>query len=481
MFFDNPTENKKRERREMCGIFGIVSNENVAPKITIGLYDLQHRGEQAVGVIVSDRDELHDHKEEGLVTEVFNERNRENLFKKLSGRFGIGHTLYSTIGKGGEEKQPKTFQPLIGDFHGKPFALSHNGNLIRLDELRREAEKKGYLFQSKVSDTEVIVALISTSSEKDFKAALLKVLPRLEGAFALVILFRDKVFGVRDRYGIRPLCLGRDGTSFILASEECAFNTIGASFIREIDPGEFIELGENGLEDSFILAEKPWLRLCIFEHIYFARPDSRLAGRRVNSYRYDAGETVAREHPVAADIVCSVPESGEIYNYGVSWALSIPVRKAIFRNRYFTRRTFMEPRETNRRELQKRKFYILREVVHNKKVVITEDSIIRANVSPVVVAMLREAGATEVHERVGSSPLRWPCFLGIDIASRVELPAAGLTEEEVGRKIIKADSLGYLSLEGMIKASGLPKEKLCLGCFIGLEGYPIEPPPGFLS
>jgi len=460
----------------MCGIFGIVSNEMVVPKIALGLYDLQHRGEQGAGVVVSDGTELRDHKEEGLVTEVFNETNRETLFKKLSGKFGIGHTLYSTIGKGGEEKQPKTFQPLIGQFHGQLFALSHNGNLIRLEKLRKEAEEKGYQFQSKVSDTEVIVALLSTSSEKDFKAALLKVLPRLEGAFALVILFKDKVIGIRDRFGIRPLCLGRDGTSFILASEECALNTMGASFVREIDPGELIELGENAIEDSFIWAENPQLRLCIFEYIYFARPDSRLAGKRVNSYRYEGGETVATEHPVKADIVCSVPESGEIYNYGVARVLGIPVRKAIFRNRYFARRTFMEPREINRRELQKRKFYILREVVHNKRVVITEDSIVRANVSPAIVAMLREAGAAEVHERVGSSPLCWPCFLGIDIPTRVELVAAGLTEEEVGRKVVKADSLGYLSLEGMIKATALPRENLCLGCFIGGEGYPIEPP-----
>jgi amidophosphoribosyltransferase len=465
----------------MCGIFGIVSNENVASRIVLGLYDLQHRGEQGVGVVVSDGTKLCVHKEEGLVTEVFNEKNREALFKELSGRTGIGHTLYSTIGKGGEEKQPKTFQPLIGQFHGQPFAVAHNGNLIRLKKLRKKAEEKGYQFQSEVSDTEVIVALLSTSSEKDFKTALLKVLPQLEGAFALVILFGNKVIGIRDKYGIRPLCLGRDGTSFILASEECAFNTMGASFIKEINPGEFIELGENGIEDSFVWAESPQLRLCIFEYIYFARPDSRLAGKRVNSYRYEGGEIVAREHPAEADIVCSVPESGEIYNYGVAQVLGIPVRKAIFRNRYFARRTFMEPRETDRRELQKRKFYVLKEIVYNKRVVITEDSIVRANVSPAIVAMLREAGANEVHERVGSSPLRYPCFLGIDIPVRVELAAASLTEEEVGRKVVKADSLGYLSLEGMIKSSGLPRENLCLGCFIGKEGYPIEPPSEILN
>jgi len=465
----------------MCGIFGIVSNENVATKIPIGLHGLQHRGEQGAGVAVSDGFELRTHRDIGLVTEVFSEKNREELFKKLSGRFGIGHTLYSTIGKGKEEKQPRTFQPLVGKFCGQPFALSHNGNLIKLDGLRREAEEKGYPFQSAVSDTEVIVALLSVSQEKDFSEALLKALPRLEGAFALTILFRDKVIGIRDRYGIRPLCLGRDETSFILASEESALNTMSAKFIREIQPGELIVLGKNGIENSFLWAENPRLRICIFEYIYFARPDSRLAGQRVNSYRENGGLEVAREHPVKADMICSIPESGDIYNYSVSQVLGIPVRKGILRSRYFTTRAFMAPRDTDRRGLVRKKFYILREVVHGKRIVLTDDSIVRADTSPEVVAMVREAGATEVHLRIGSSPLRWPCFLGIDIPTKVELAAAGLSEEEVGNKVVRADSLGYLSHKGMIKASGLPRENLCLGCFIGPEGYPIEPPQEILN
>ncbi len=463
----------------MCGIFGIASNKMVAPKITLGLYDLQQRGEQAVGVAVSDGAELHDHREEGLVTEVFNERNREALFEKLLGRFGIGHTLYSTIGKTGAPKQPKTFQPLIDLFHGQPFALGHNGNLIELEGLRKEAEEKGYQFKSETSDTEVIVALLSTSPEKDFLEALLKVLPRLKGAFALTILLKDKVIGVRDGFGIRPLCLGRDATSWILASEECAFHTIRADFIREIQPGEIIILGKNGIEDNFTWANNPRLRLCIFEYIYFARPDSRLAGKRVNSYREEAGETVAKEHPVQADIVCGVPISGEIYDSAVARILGIPIARGIIRNRYYAKRNFLATRDTDRKSLAGMKFCVLREVVHGKRVVITEDSIVRGDTSPAVVAMLRKEGAIEVHERVGSSPLRWPCFFGIDIPTRVELAAAGLTEEEVGKKVVHTDSLGHLSLEGMIKASGLPRENLCLGCFIGEEGYPIKPPFNF--
>ncbi len=465
----------------MCGIFGIVSNENVIPKIVLGLYDLQHRGEQACGVAVCNGVELRDYRDLGLVTEVFNKKNREEIFKSLPGKFGIGHSLYSTTGKKGEEKQPKTFQPLFGNFHGKKFALAHNGNLVDLDGLRKEAKEKGYKFHSETSDTEVIVALLSTSLEKDFISALSKILPRLKGAFALTILFKDKVIGVRDGFGIRPLCLGRDESSFMLASESCAFYTPGAEFVREIEPGEIIILGKNGVEDHFIWADNPQLRICIFEFIYFARPDSRLAGRSVYSYRMSAPEILAKECPVDADIIIAVPESGKIYDIGFSRATGIPLEVGLFRNRYFTEKTFLTPRETDRRSLQWIKMHDLREIVHEKRVCCIEDSIIRANVSPEVASMLRKAGAKEVHERVCSSPIRWPCFLGIDMATRIELAAADLTVEEIGKKIIHVDSLGYLSLEGMIKASGLPKKNFCLGCFIGLAGYPIEPPKEIIN
>lgn len=458
----------------MCGIFGIVSNNEVAPKIVLALYDLQTRGEQACGVFTSSGGEFNEHRDAGLVTEVFNKRDREGLFGKLRGRFGIGHTLYSTIGRGGEEKQPKMFQPLIGKFYGQPFALGHNGNLIELEGLRQEAEEKGYHFQSKVSDTEVIVALLATSPEKEFIEALLKVLPRLKGAFSLTILFKDKVIGVRDRFGIRPLCLGRDESSFMLASESCAFYTPGAEFVREIQPGEIIILGKNGIENSSLWFGNPQLKICIFEFIYFARPDSRIADRSIYSYRKNAGEILAQECPVKADIIIAVPESGRIYDIAFSQATGIPLEIGLFRNRYFAERTFLTSRETDRRSLQWIKMHALREIVHGKRVCSLEDSIIRANVSPETASMLRKAGAIEVHERVGSPPIRWPCFLGIDMATRIELAAADLSVEEIGRKIIHVDSLGYLSIEGAVRASGLLKENLCLGCFTG--EYPVEPP-----
>lgn len=455
----------------MCGIVGIVSNQDVAKPISLSLYDLQHRGEQGAGVAVFDGKQLREHRQKGLVTEIFNEEDGNNILEQLPGTFGIGHTLYSTVGKEGEEKQSKAYQPLIGNFYGQPFALGHNGNLIELEDLRKEAEKKGYQFQSQLSDTEVIVGLLSTSPKKDFLEALSEVLPKLKGAFSLAILYKDKVIGVRDRHGIRPLCLGRNESSFVLASESCAFYTLGANFIREIQPGEIIILGENGIENSFVWAEDPRHQFCIFEYIYFARPDSKFAERSVYSYRESAGRILAQECPVSADIITPVPESGRIYDTAFSWALNIPLKEGLFRNRYFSKKTFLAPRETDRRNLQRIKIHPLKEVVHEQRVCITEDSVIRANVSPEIAAMLREEGAREVHLRVFSSPIRWPCFLGIDIATRAELAAADLTVEEIGKKIIRVDSLGYLSLEGMIKATGLHSENLCLGCFTG--EYPV--------
>lgn len=452
----------------MCGIFGIAGSGEAAPQIVLGLYGLQHRGPQGVGVTVSDGTKLKCHREADLVTEVFHDKYREELFKKLGGMPGIGHVLYSTVGKkAGGKKQPKNLQPLIGDFHGEPFAVAHNGNLIDFGELRKEAESKGYVFKSGSSDTEVILALVSTSEERDFISALKNVLPRLKGAFSLVFLLKDKVIGVRDKFGIRPLCLGRGEKSFMLASENCAFYELEAELIRDIEPGEIIILGENGIEDSFIWADSPHLKFCVFEYVYFARQDSILNKRYVYSYREEAGRILAEEQPVDADIVVSVPESGRIYGNSFSEAMKIPLKEAIFGSRYHFTRTFLASRETNRRKLQKKKQRPLRIVVHGKRVCACDDSIVRASASPEIAAMLRKEGATEVHLRVGSSPIRCRCFLGIDIPSEIELAAAHpMTVEDV-RSIIQADTLGYLSIEGMIKASGLSRENLCLGCFIG--------------
>ncbi|OGZ17419.1 MAG: hypothetical protein A2Z78_01575, partial [Candidatus Nealsonbacteria bacterium RBG_13_36_15] len=312
-----------------------------------------------------------------------------------------------------------------------------------------------------------------TSKKKEFLEALCDVLPRLRGAFSLVILYRDKVIGVRDKYGIRPLCLGRNEASFIIASESCAFHTLQGRFLFDVKPGEIVVLDKNRIEKQFIWAENPELRLCIFELIYFARPASIIDGQSVYYYRKKAGEILAKEHPVEADIVMAVPASGGIYDLGFSQASGIPLEIGIDRNRYFANRTFLAERGTDRASLQRIKLHPLRKVVHNKRVVITEDSIIRGSVSPAVVAMLREEGATEVHLRVGSSPICHPCYCGIDMPTHSELIASSLDTEGV-RKYIQADSLGYLSIEGMIEASGFKKKDLDLGCFTGR--YPVPPP-----
>jgi amidophosphoribosyltransferase len=471
----------------MCGIFGITGTENIALQILFGLFDLQHRGEQAAGIAVSDGRRIRVRKKEGLVTGIFEE---EEILAQLVGRFGIGHNRYSTIGDLEKEEKELNIQPIEGSFRGEPFFLVHNGNLIDDGELKRELEEGGYQFKTyskrtgKILDTELIVGLLSISDQPDISQALLKSLPKLRGSFSLIILFKDKIIGVRDKYGIRPLCLGRHESGFILASESCAFHTIGASFIRDIQPAEVIILDENGINPPFWWINGSQLKLCIFELIYFARPDSIIDKASPYFHRLRAGELSARENPVEADLITPVPESGEIYSLGFSQGSKIPIGKAIFKNRYFLGdvfsaksrrfvRTFLTDRATNRRKAQKYKFYCLRRVAHNKRIAIIDDSLIRGNVIPEIVAMSRKQGACEVHVRICAPPIRYPCFLGIDMPTKGELIAASLSIEEI-RKHIEADSLGYLSIEGLIEASGLARENFCLGCFTG--EYPVSPP-----
>lgn len=461
----------------MCGIFGIANKngkkrKDVFLQIILGIYDLNHRGPQGCGIAIFDGKDINYYRDEGFVAQTFSEKRRKVLSKKMRGNFGIGHTLYSTVGRRGQKKQTRTFQPLLAKFHGETFALAHNGNIYDLSELRQKAKRAGYKFKSEVSDTEVIVALLATSKKTDFIEALKEVLPMLKGAFALVILYRDKVIGVRDKCGIRPLCVGYNEDSFILASETCAFYTLGAKPIRQIQPGEVVVLGEKGIEKSFKWTTNTCCKFCIFELVYFARPDSRFQNP-VYSYRDNAGVILAKESPVEVDIVVPVPESGRIYDDAYATALGLSVREGLFRNRHIVDKTFLTTRETNRRELQRRKMHPLKRVIFDKKLCLIEDSLVRGSVCPETVSMCREAGATEVHVRIFSSPIRYPCYYGIDMATRKELVAANYTVEQI-RDLVGADSLAYISLEGMIRATGLPKEQLCLGCFTG--EYPVEPP-----
>src|SRR5581483_10513174 len=463
----------------MCGVFGIASapiehrERSVLSKIFLGLLNLEHRGGQGCGIATSDGSKLRSHRAEGRLEEVFSEKSFRKLSRMLLGSYGIGHTLYSTVGCTGEKRQSKTFQPLVGKFHGRTFALVHNGNLIHLPKLRTQAKKDGYRFRSQHSDTEVIVALLETSRREDFLEALQEVLPVLQRAFSLIFLYENKVIGVRDRFGIRPLCVGRSERDHMLASESCAFYRLEASLIRDVQPGEIIVLGAKGIERSTIWAHDATIRRCVLELVYFSRPDSQSSEGDVYSYRDAAGKILAREHPAEhADIVVPVPESGRIYGGVFAAEQELPTKEGLCKNRNNVKRAFLASRHANRGEMQKHKLHPLPIVVRGKNTCFVDDSLIRGSVSPEIVQMLRRAGALRVDVRIGSAPIKHRCFLGIDIPSEKELIAAGRTVEQV-RNLIGADSLGYLSLEGMIAATGLPKENLCLGCFTG--EYPVEP------
>lgn len=435
--------------------------------------DLSHRGDGAWGTLTSDNGKVACHRQEGRFNEGITEKTAKGLAKKLRGDLGLAHTLYSTIGRKGQKKQPQAFQPMMARFHGKPFGLVFNGNIYDLSALRQRAKSRGYKFKSDVSDTEVIVALISTSEKNDLVEALKEILPLLNGAFALAIVHEDKLIGVRDRCGIRPLCIGANEDSFILSSESCAFYAIGAKFIRDIRPGEIIVVGAKGIEKYVKWTNETCCKFCIFEFVYFARPDSKLCdGRSAYHYRNKAGLIMAEESPVNADLIIPVPAGGDIFAEAYASKLGIPFRQGLFKNR-FGIRTFMTPRGTNRRELQRMKLHPLGEVLWGKRICLVEDSIVRNNVARETAQMCFEAGAKEVHMRVFSSPVISPCYYGIDMATKEELVAANFTLEQI-REQAGVDTLAYLSIEGMIRATSLPRENLCLACFDG--NYPVAPP-----
>ena len=458
----------------MCGVLGISCNncQQVFPKLMTCGNDISHRGEQAWGILTSDGKSMFCHRDEGRFSEGITEKKAAALARKMQGGSGLVHTLYSTVGKGGK-KQPKNIQPWTANFHGKPFGLSYNGNIYDLSLLRNRAKERGWHFVSDVSDTEVIVALIATSQQADFIEALKEVLPMLKGAFSLVILYDGKIIGVRDRCGIRPLCIGHNEDSFILSSESCAFYPVNAKFIRQVRPGEIVIISEKGIEKYIKWTNDTSYKFCIFEFVYFARPDSILCNNRsAYYYRNKAGTILAEEAPVKADLIISAPAGGDIFAEAYASALGIPLRQGLFKNRYGIR-SFMAPRGTDRRKLQRIKSHPLGEVIWGKRVCIVEDSIVRNSVCPETVMMCFEAGAKEVHVRVGSARIKYVCYCGVDMSTSKELVAANFSLEET-REQIGADSLAHISTEGMIKATGLPRENLCLACFDG--NYPITPP-----
>lgn len=450
--------------KEACGLFGIdAPGEEVANLTYFGLYALQHRGQESAGIATGDGRSLRMHKDIGLVAQAFD----QPALDRLTGHLALGHTRYSTTGSNRlENAQPIVVEhPQLGS-----LAIAHNGNLTNTDTLRRDLEQHGVRFKTS-SDTEVIAELLARTPGGDLVSVMRRALPRLQGAYCLLILSKDRLVGVRDPFGIRPLCLGRLGDSgHIIASETCALDTVGAEFVREIEPGEAVMLGA-GTPVAQPLLPSVRKAMCMFEFIYFARPDSRLQGQSLYEARRNMGRELAREAPAQGDIVISLPDSGTPAAVGFAEASGIPFSEGLIKSRYITR-TFIQPNQRLRNVGIKLKFNPLREILRGKRVVLVDDSIVRGTTSRKIVEELRRAGTREVHMRVSSPPIQWPCFMGIDIASRAELIASGRSVEEVER-LIGADSLKYLSKAGLLRAVK-NSSGFCMACFDG--DYPVPVP-----
>jgi amidophosphoribosyltransferase len=449
---------------EECGLFAIdAPGEDVANLTYFGLYALQHRGQESAGIATADGRSLRLHKDMGLVAQAFDQA----ALERLTGHLALGHTRYSTTGSNRlENAQPILVEhPQLG-----PMAIAHNGNLTNAEPLRRGLENDNVRFKTS-SDTEVIAELLARTNGSDLLSVLRRGLPRLQGAYCLLVLARDSLVGVRDPLGIRPLCLGRlpDGGA-IIASETCALDTVGAELVREIEPGEAVLIGQ-GEPKAEQLMPSTRKAMCMFEFIYFARPDSRLQGQSLYEARRNMGRELAREAPAEADIVISLPDSGTPAAVGFAEASGIPYSEGLIKSRYITR-TFIQPNERLRNVGIKLKFNPLREILDGKRVVLVDDSIVRGTTSRKIVEELRRAGTKSVHMRVSSPPIQWPCFMGIDIASRSELIASGRTVEEVER-LIGADSLKYLSKAGLFRAVK-NVTGFCMACFDG--DYPVPVP-----
>jgi len=440
---------------EECGVFGIYGHAEASTLTQLGLFALQHRGQEACGIVSSDGKNLHQFRSQGLVADVLN----EDVLMDLKGAAAIGHTRYSTAGANTiHEVQPFN----VTCQHGQ-IAVCHNGNLPYAKQKRRELEKQGAIFSS-TSDTETILHSIARCDAADAVEAVEKVLRETEGAFSLLFLTPNTLIAVRDPRGFRPLNLGKLNGAWCVASETCAFDLIDAEYVREIKAGEMLVINESGLHSSFPLEEKP-KSVCAFEHVYFSRPDSIIFGRSVNESRHRMGKRLAIEHPVEADLVVPVPDSGVAAAIGYAAQSDINFRQAIIRNHYIGR-TFIEPSQSIRSFGVRLKLNPIRDLIKDRKVVLVDDSIVRGTTSKKIVQMVREAGAKEVHMRISCPPTVSPCYYGVDTPRKAELIAAQMSVEEV-RRYIEADSLGYLSLEGMLESIGLEKNSSCVACWNG--------------
>lgn len=440
-----------------CAVVGVWGNHEASKLCYLGLYALQHRGQEGAGIVTWDGSNLCAHKDMGLVADVFN----EGRLAQLPGNVAIGHTRYATCGS----KDRQNLQPLLANTLNRSFAIAHNGNLINAIEVREDLERLGAIFSS-TSDTETVLHLIARSTgHRTFSESVAKALERVRGAYSLVILAGDSLVGVRDPHGVRPLSLARLDDGYVFASETVAFDLIGAKFIRDVEPGEIVEILPDGTIQSRFLAAPRENAFCVFEHIYFARPDSVLGGRSVYGVRKRLGAELAKEFSAEIDVVVPVPDSGTPAAIGFAQELGKPCEFGLIRNHYVGR-TFIEPQQSIRDFGVKIKLNPNSEVLRGKRVCLVDDSIVRGTTCKKIISLVRAAGATEVHFRVSSPPTREPCFYGIDTPTRSELVANRFSVEGI-REFIDADSLGYLSMEGMYRAVGDSRSNFCDACFSG--------------
>ncbi len=451
----------------MCGIFGISGHKDAARLAYLGLYALQHRGEESAGIFSYDGKKVRYHKGMGLVGEVFD----EEKIRSLRGSLAIGHVRYSTTGS----SHVSNIQPFLVNHMRGHIAIAHNGNLTNVLGLRRAMEEKGSIFQTSM-DSEIIAHLLARANEKDYKENVVWALSHLEGAYSLVLMMNDVLVGVRDPYGWRPLCLGKVDGAYVLASETCALDLIRAKYVRDVEPGEILFITKSGLESIRPFPKKK-TAVCIFEYVYFARPDSNIFGKNVYLTRRRLGANLARECPIVCrgrrcDLVMPIPDSGNYAALGFAEASKMPYDVGIIRNHYIGR-TFIQPSQYLRDFSVKVKLNPIKDVLKDKRVGVVEDSIVRGTTSRGRVRALREAGAKEIHMRISSPPIKFPCYYGIDFPTKRELIASKRSVKEIA-DFIGVDTLGYISLDGMLNAMLLPKDSFCTACFSG--DYPVKPP-----
>jgi amidophosphoribosyltransferase len=444
---------------EECGLFGVwAPGEDVARLTFFGLFSLQHRGQESAGMAVSDGERIVVYRELGLVSQVFN----EGTLSTLQGDLCIGHTRYSTTGS----TTWHNAQPTFKTDGNRGLALGHNGNLVNTAELSPLAGRRG----EATTDSDIVAALLAQHLDEGLEEAAMQVLPMLSGAFSFVMMDERTVYGVRDPYGIRPLTIGKLPNGYCLASETCALDVVGATFVREVEPGELVALDERGIR-SRRYAPTPRPALCLFEFVYLSRADSRMHGRSVHEVRREMGRRLARHAPAEGDLVIPIPDTGHSAAQGFAEASGIPYGEGFIKNRYIGR-TFIEPTPALRQRGVKLKLNPLVDAIRGKRLVVVDDSIVRGTTTRQIVQTLREAGAAEVHVRIVSPPIRWPCFYGIDMSTRAELIAAGTSVDGV-RDFIGADSLAYLSLEALVASTGAPADTFCRACFDGEYPVPV--------